>query len=291
MLKVLFIILISANTYAQTTINGVWAFNIANTQGTYFRHILENANNIQQKYIFTVENRPGAGGAIAAQSVHNRNNISILGTAAAFFVRPYLYSTNTYTFEQFKVAHVMAISPAALVTKNKDLNAILSQHTISIGTSGAGSLTHLMALKFKEYYPTKNIIIVNYKSSTESLQDIIGSHIDLTFEFLGDAEAKDVKILGTTGSIKIKNYPLLKDIGYPNQSNLVGIYLMLVKKDTPDNIITDIRNILIQTEKSQKVQELYALDYSHQPSIKDYSIWYRDTIKHWETITKGITVE
>jgi tripartite-type tricarboxylate transporter receptor subunit TctC len=291
MLKLLFILLISANTFAQTTINGVWAFNIANTQGTYFRHILENANNIQQKYNFTIENRPGAGGAIAAQTVNNRNNISILGTAAAFFVRPYLYSTNPYTFEQFKVLHVMAISPAALVTKHKDLNTILSQDNISIGTSGAGSLTHLMALKFKEYYPTKNIIIVSYKSSTESLQDILGGHIDLTFEFLGDAETKDVKIIGTTGTIKIKNYPLLKDMGYPNQSNLVGLYLMLVKKTVPDETVIEIRNILSQSEKYHKVQELYALDYVHQSVIKDYNVWYTETIKQWEIITKGVKVE
>jgi tripartite-type tricarboxylate transporter receptor subunit TctC len=291
MLKLLFILLISANTFAQTNVNGVWAFNIANTQGSYFRHILENANTIQKKYNFIVENKPGAGGAVAAQSVLSRNNISLLGTSTAFFIRPNLYSTTPYNYDQFKVLHLMNAASQALTSKTKDLQTIIKQNKITIGTAGTGSTQDLMSLKFKEYFPNKDIELIPYKSSTDAILAVLGEHIDLAYENLGDAESKGVKILGTTGTIKIKNYPLLKDIGYPNQSDLVGLYLILVKKDVSDENVIEIRNILLEAEKNYKVQELYALDYVHHPVIKDYNIWYRDTIKHWESITKGMKVE
>jgi tripartite-type tricarboxylate transporter receptor subunit TctC len=286
---------ISAVASAQQQVQGVWAFNIANIQGSYYRATLEEANRIQQKYQFVPEHKPGAGGSIGASYVLTQDRLALLGTAAAYFVRPYLYSNNSYKFEQFTPVHIMATSPAALVTKNKDLSEIIKQDKISIGTAGPGSMTHLMALKFKEYFPEKIVIIVNYKSSTEALQDVLGGHTDLTFEFLGDAESRNAKVLGVTGRNKIKSYPLLKDMGYPNQADLVGVYLILVPQNTKPDTVIELRNTFLQAEQSAKVQELYRLDYSAKPpNLKtpaDYDRWYSNTIKYYKEITAGQQVE
>lgn len=279
---------------AQERIPSVWAFNIANIQGTYYRATLEEANRIQKKYEFVAEHKPGAGGEIGALYVRGEK-IALLGTSSAYFIRPHLYQAK-YSFDQFKPVHVMALSPAALVTKNQDLKTILSKDKISIGTAGAGSTTHLMALKFKEYFPNKNVVIVSYKSSTEALQDVLGGHVDLTFEFLGDAEARGAKILGLTGRNRVKNYPLLKDMGYPNQADIVGYYLVLVRADIPQEQYREIQDILVKAEKSSRVQELYASDYSSKPTVplvtpNDYMRWYEQTIKTWARLTEGYRVE
>ena len=285
----------STISFAQQQVPSIWAFNIANIQGSYYRATLEEANTIQKKYQFIPEHKPGAGGSIGANYVLRQNQLTLLGTAAAYFVRPYLYSTSSYKFDQFTPVHVMATSPAALVTKNKELHEIIKQDKISIGTAGPGSLTHLMALKFKEYFPEKMVIIVNYKSSTEALQDVLGGHVDLTFEYLGDAESRNAKVLGVTGRNKIKSYPLLKDMGYPNQADLVGVYLILVPRDTKPDTVIELRNTFLQAEQSAKVQELYRLDYSAKPpNLKtpaDYDRWYNNTIKYYKEITAGQQVE
>lgn len=294
-LLTLLALLISTSTFATQPISSVWAFNIANLQGTYYRALLEEANNNQKKYQFIPEHKPGAGGSIAAIQVANNEKISLLGTAAAFFVRPYLYDNAGYTFDQFKPVYLIANSPVALTTKHKDLKTILSQSKISIGTAGPGSGTHLFALKFKENHPDKEILVVPYKSSTEALQDVLGEHIDLAYEFLGDAEAKGVKILGVTGTVKIKNYPLMKDIGYPNNSELVGVYHILVKKEVPDSVVRELRAIFNQAEKSAKFQELYKADYSFKPMLvsdKDYDNWYTGNVKTYRAlITKEMKLE
>lgn len=287
--KVLLVILLSISSiaFANQPVPSAWAFNIANVQGSYYRALLEQANKNQTKYQFIPEHKPGAGGSIAAAYVNTNERLTLLGTAAAFFVRPHLYDNAGYTFAQFKPVYLIANSPVALTTKNKDLNTILAQDKISIGTAGAGSGTHLYALKFKAQHPNKDILVVPYKSSTEALQDVLGGHIDLAYEFLGDAEAKGVKILGTTGTKKIKDYPLLKDIGYSDNSELIGVYHILVKKDVPDAIVRELREIFNEAEKSTKFQELYKSDLSFKPTLKtdkEYTDWYNNTIKTYRSL-------
>jgi len=294
-LLVALLVLVSTTVSAQQQVNSVWAFNIANTQGTYYRAILEEANRIQKKYNFVPEHKPGAGGSIGAGYVLAQDRLALLGTATAFFVRPNLYSTNNYRFDQFKPVHVMAFSPVALTTKNKTWKEILNQDSISIGTAGPGTGTHLYALKFKEYYPRKNIVIVPYKSSTEALQDVLGGHIDLTFEFLGDAEAKGARILGITGDKSIKNYELLKNIGYTDMAGLVGVYLILVRADTPDAQVEELRSIFVEAEKSARVQELYRSDYSSKQNNlntnAEYQRWYTNMQRYYKNITAGYQIE
>jgi tripartite-type tricarboxylate transporter receptor subunit TctC len=287
---------LAGTAFAQQQVPSIWAFNIANIQGSYYRALLDQANQDQKKYQFVPEHKPGAGGAIGAGHVLGQERLVLLGTAAAYFVRPYLYKDTPYNFDQFRPVHVMANSPAALVTKDKNLADILKQDRIAIGTAGAGSLTHLMALKFKEQLPNKDAaIIVAYKSSTEALQDVLGGHIDLTFEFLGDAEAKNAKVLGVTGRNKIKDYPLLKDMGYTGQADMVGVYLILVKKDVPADQVAELRKIFVDAEKSQRVQDLYKSDYSSKPvnlrTEADYQRWYKETIEYYRSVTAGQRVE
>ena len=244
-------------------------------------------NQNQNKYQFVPEHKPGAGGSIAAGYVLGQERMILLGTATAYFVRPYLYNNAGYTFDQFKPVYLIANSPVALTSRNKDLRTILAQDKISIGTAGPGSGTHLYALKFKAHHTNKEIVVVPYKSSTEALQDVLGGHIDLAYEFLGDAEAKGVKILGTTGTKKIKNYPMLKDMGYADNSEFVGIYHILVKKDVPDEVVRELRAIFDEAERSVKFQELYRSDYSFKPMLKtdkEYNEWYNNNIRAYRTL-------
>ena len=294
-----FMLFNSGFTFAQTNVRvpSIWSFSISNLQGTYYRALLEEANKQQTKYNFIAESKPGAGGSIGAAYVGSHEKLALLGTAAGFFVRPYLYTSSAgYTFDQFVPIHLMTVTPAALVTgQDKELDAILKKKHISIGTAGTGSLTELMALKFKESHPGLDIKILPYKSSTEAMQDVLGGHIDLTFEFLGDAEAKKSKILGVTGRNKIKDYPLLKDIGYLSQADLTGVFFILVKQNTPVAIQAEIQLILIEAEKSSRVQELYKSDYSTKISSlkphKDYQIWYAETIAKFKLLTTGLQVD
>jgi tripartite-type tricarboxylate transporter receptor subunit TctC len=188
----------------------------------------------------------------------------------------------------------MTIAPPALVTKNKSLKEILAKDRISIGTAGPGTGTHLNAIKFKESLPNKDIVIVPYKSSTEAVKDVMGEQIDLTFEYLGDAEAYGARILGVAGTAKIGNYPLLKDIGFPNQSDMVNSYFILANNSATPEQVLELRKLFTQAEKNKSVQELYAKDHSTKPTLRtqeDYVVWYNKNIRFWRDATSGQRVE
>lgn len=289
------IVMFVTNSFATEKVSSVWGFAVGSTQGTYFRAILEQANKEQTKYQFVFENKPGAGGAIASQYVNNHSDTAILAHSTAFFVRPYLYSDTQYKFEQFKLLFVMGISPAALVTKGKSLDQLLSQEKINIGTAGTGSTTHIMAEQFFKKWPNKNIQMVHYSNTNEAYKDVLGGHVDATFEFLGDVKAKGgTTIIGITGKNSIENLPLLKDIS-PDLEHIAGIFAVFVPVKMTQEKINELQYILLKAEKHESVQVLYKNDYATKDSYMktpgDLSAWYNTTIKQFEKYTRGINVK
>jgi tripartite-type tricarboxylate transporter receptor subunit TctC len=292
LLAVIFLLCTSTFVSAEN-INAIWSFNIANTQGTYFRLIMEESNKLQSKYQFIADSKPGAGGQISATYVADQKQLTLLGTTYAFFIRPNLYQV-PYKYDQFQIVHVMTVAPPALVTKNKTLKEILAKEKISIGTAGPGTGTHLNAIKFKESLPDKDIVVVPYKSSTDAVKDVMGGHIDLTFEYLGDAEAYGARILGVAGTAPVKNYALLKDIGFSNQTDMVNSYFILANSSATAEQVQELRKLFTRAEKNKSVQELYAKDHSTKPGLhtqEDYVVWYNKNIRFWRDATKGQRVE
>ncbi|MEN9389811.1 MAG: hypothetical protein RLY61_895 [Candidatus Parcubacteria bacterium] len=289
------LLLISSISFAQEKIYSVWGFAIGSTQGTYFRAILDEANKQQTKYEFVFENKPGAGGAIAAQHVKNHASNSILAHSTAFFVRPYLYADNPYKFDQFKPLFVMGISPAALVTKGKTLDQLLSQDKINIATAGTGSTTHIMAEQFFKRWPNKNIQMIHYTNTNEAYKDVLGGHVDATFEFLGDVKAKGgTTIIGLTGKSKIDGLPLLKDVS-PELEHIAGIFAVYVSKDMSADKMKELQQILLKAEKHESVQALYKSDYAtkdaYMQTPADLTQWYNSTVKQFEKYTNGIVIK
>lgn len=287
--------LLISSVYAQEKVSGVWGFAVGSTQGSYFRAILEQANKEQNKYFFIFENKPGAGGAISSQYVYNHNGTAILAHSAAFFARPFLYKETPYNFDQFKPLMVMGFSPAALVTKNKTLDQLLNQSKITIATSGTGSTTHIMAAKFFQNWPNKNIEMVHYSSSNEAYKDVLGGHVDATFEFMGDVKAKGgTTPLGLTGNASVENLPLLKTI-VPDMQHISGVFAIYVPKNMPNDKFLELQQILLKAEKHESVQRLYKIDYTAKEDYmqvpNDLTLWYNTTIKNFERFTKGINVK
>lgn len=293
-------LLISNLSFAQPSkISGVWGFAVGSTQGTYFRTILEQANKEQSKYEFRFEHKPGAGGSIASKYVHDQPvGTAILAHSAAFFVRPYLYPDTIYNFDQFQPLMVMGFAPAALVTKQKTLDQLLSQKKLTLATAGAGSSTHLMAEAFFKNFKDKDIIMVHFKDTNEAFINVMGGHVDATFEFLGDAKAKSTKdtmLVGLTGKTKHDGIPLLKDLGYKDMEHLSGIFAIYVPKQMPNEQVKELQAILLKAEKHESVQQLYKNDYTSKDAYMrnpaDLTEWYNSTIRQFKSLTSGIKVQ
>jgi tripartite-type tricarboxylate transporter receptor subunit TctC len=296
------VLLASVSSFAETIkVPGVWGFAVGSTQGTYYRAILEQANKEQNKYEFQFEHKPGAGGAIASRYVFDQQpKIAILAHSAAFYVRPNLYPDTPYSFDQFKPLMVMGFAPAALVTKQKTLDQLLSQKKISIATAGTGSSTHLMAetfIKGIKNAKDKDIAMVHFKDTNEAFMSVMGGHTDATFEFLGDAKAKatvDTTLLGITGKQRVENVDPLSKFGFKDMEDLSGIFAIYVPVATPNSVTKELQTILLKAEKTDKVQELYKKDYTSKDASmqtpSDLTNWYQTTVRQYKSLTKDIKV-
>ncbi len=279
-------------------IPGIWGFAIGSTQGNYFRAILEQANKNQEKYEFFFDHRPGAGGAIAGRTALDHRGPVLMAHSGAFFARPYLYPANPYRFDQFRPILVMGSAPAVLITKNKTLDQLLSQSRILLGTAGPGSSTHLMAETLKKYLPNSEVTMVHFKDTNEAYVNVLGGHIDATFEFLGDAKAKataDVSFVGVTGNQQVIGIEPLKNRGMADMQHVSGIFAIYVPLTMSASVYADIRDILLQAENSETVQTLYRRDFTYRDpvhqQVSGMQTWYDATVRRFKNLTASIKIE
>jgi len=139
-----------------------------------------------------VENRPGAGGNLAAAAVAKStpDGYTLLVSFSSHTINATLYPTLPYD----PVADFTAITMVARVTSllvgrsdlpAKDLKALIElarakPHTLTIGIGGIGSSLHLAGEKFKQMTDV-DLLNVPYKGTAPALTDLLGGQIDLMF--------------------------------------------------------------------------------------------------------------
>ena len=283
----------------------VWAFIPSSTQGVYIQEICRQANQQQDKYEFVFEAVQGAGGYIATRKVINDNKtdrLTILAQSSALFIRPFLYPTAAHSFDELKPVMVIAQSNAMLVSRGKTLQEVLNQKRITMATAGAGSTTHLFAESFARDVKMKNPNIVfemvHYKNSPEAYVSVMGGHVDMTFEFIGNVKSSatpETRFLGLTGTTKINNVPLLGDMGFKGTAQMSNIFTFSVGSNVSNERVQELQSILLRAEKAPSVQSLYKLDHATKETWltkpNDLTKWYNDTIENYESFTKGIKVQ
>lgn len=298
----LFVGLFATAAWANEAIKtpGVWGFAVGSTQGNYIRAMLEQANKDQKKYEFFFDHKPGAGGAIAGRHTLDQKGPAILAQSGAFFARPYLYpeTDKLYRLDQFRPILIMGSAPAVLMTKGKTLDQLLKQPRIILGTAGAGSSTHLMAETLKKYIKNSEVTMVHFKDTNEAYLNVMGGHIDATFEFFGDAKAKakpEVTFAGVTGGQRVENVEPLKNRGMPDMEHVSGIFAMYVPKDMPNDVYNEIRAILLKAEQAEAVQNLYRRDFTYRDpallSISALQSWYDTNVRRFQGLTAGIKIQ
>lgn len=276
----------------------VWPFAVGSTQGTYIRAIIDQANQDQKKYQFVFEHKPGAGGSIATKTVLDTSGPVLLAHTAAFYVRPNLYPETPYRFDQFRPILVMGTAPAVLMTRGKTFDQLLQQPRIVLGTAGAGSSSHLIAETLKKYIKGPEVTMVHFKDTNEAYLNVLGGHIDATFEFLGDAQSKatkEVVFAGLTGATSINNIPLLRDRGMPDMAQVNNIFAIYVPVSTNAETYKEFRDILLRAEKSEKVQQLYTRDFTYRDprllQTQNLQSWYDQNVTRFRQLTNGIQVQ
>jgi len=133
-----------------------------------------------------VENRPGAGGNLAAAAVAKSppDGYTLLVSFSSHTINATLYPTLPYDpVADFTPITMVARVPSLLVGRAnlsaKDLKALIElakakPHTLTIGIGGIGSSLHLAGEKFK-LMTGVDLLNVPYKGTAPALSDLLGA--------------------------------------------------------------------------------------------------------------------
>jgi tripartite-type tricarboxylate transporter receptor subunit TctC len=135
--------------------------------------------------------------------------------------------------KDFEPISVLAISASGIIVNPKvpakNLKEFVAyakanQNTISYGSAGVGTMTHLAGELFKHLIEAPKIVHVPYKGAGPSINDLVGgavqyATINVTGQLLQLHEAGKVRILAVTSADRLKgapNFPTAIEAGLPN---------------------------------------------------------------------------
>ncbi len=253
-----------------------------------------------------IENRPGAGGNIAARQIAKAepNGYAVLVTTSAFAVNPSLTANAGYAPEtEFKAAIVAATTPNILVASNslqasnlKDLVAAAKSEKLSYGMPGPGTTPHLSAERIFRSLAKVDVPPVPFTGAAPLLNALLGGHIPLaclamppTIELIKSGQIKALAVLSDKRVPSLPEVPTAIEQGYGDGEESTWIAL-LVPMATPMAVISklnaDVNGVLAETAIRQRLEQLGMLPLGG--SLDTSEAYVRSEIKKWGEVVRSL---
>lgn len=302
MKKLLAILLatLSLSVTAKENITIYYSWSPADVAANFHRQLANEANKLQDKYNFIFDSKPGAGGSIAANYIlANAEQTAILANSSAFFIRPNFFPNESHDITKFKELFPQCSAPIAVSSKKyKTWAEVPKDKPLSIGVTGLGVTTHLVASEVAKKYP--NMIIVPFKSGAEALVATMGGQTDFAVNFIGDSaqykEGKNrVYVLGITGTQTIEGIKTLTAHGFSKELELMNTPAQLiVSAKLSDTKFKEFREIFLTAGRTKEVRDAYKVDFcqsNNQMTDAETVKYYQDQIAFWKRISQGISLK
>ena len=223
---------------------------------------------------FVVENKGGAGGNIAAESVFHADpdGYTLMSSQPApLTTNVVLYKKLPFDPTQFEPVAIMSSAPNVLLVKNDFPAKTLAEFMtyvranpgkLNYASQGPGTTSHLTAELFNKVAGTK-LVHVPYKGTGPALIDIAAGHVDLIFMQLEAAiklhEGGKARILAVTTDKRIAalpNIPTMAEAGLKDFISDTWNAISAPPK-TPAPIIAKLNTAINEVLKMPEVQEQY----------------------------------
>jgi tripartite-type tricarboxylate transporter receptor subunit TctC len=258
-----------------------------------------------------VENRPGAGGVIASQTLVTSppDGYTLIVVASGHPTNSFLYPKMPYdTFKDFTPISLLASSPNILLVRAdspfKTLADMIAQArakpgSLSFAHSGTGTSTHLAGELLKSLAKI-DLNAIPYKGGAPVINDLLGGQVPMSFnngpESVGQLEAGTLRALAVTTASRASFLP-----NVPSMSETVPSYDtevwwgLLGPAGLPPEVLAKLSHDFVAALNTDAVKErlakLGAMPIGSSPQAFDAKI-HADYEK-WGPIIKaaGITAE
>jgi tripartite-type tricarboxylate transporter receptor subunit TctC len=252
-----------------------------------------------------VENRPGAGGNLAAAAVAKSlpDGYMLLVSFSSHTINATLYPTLPYDpVADFTPITVVARVPSLLVGRAnlsaKDLEALIElakakPHTLTIGIGGIGSSLHHAGEKFK-LMTGVDLLNVPYKGTAPALSDLLGGQIDLMFISLvtgaEQVRAGKLRAYGVTSMQRQPFFPEVPAIGEVvsgfESSAWFGVF---APANLPGVITERLNAVIVGALAEPKLREQLKNEGATAvgSSAKEFALFVREDIERWAPLVKS----
>lgn len=222
-----------------------------------------------------IENRGGAGGTIGMDLVAKAppDGYTLgLGSSGNMVMAPQLYPKIPYNMLKDLVpiatlamsAYVLAVNPTVPATNVAEFVKLAKskKHSLTYGTSGNGSTSHIAAELLRGAIGA-DFVHVPYKGTGPSLAAVVAGEIDMMVADFTPAkplaDARRLRLLAAVSSRRpssMPNLPTLAEAGVKVHP-VDGRYGIVAPAGTPREVITRLHGAILQALKSPEVQQRF----------------------------------
>lgn len=305
---------LSAFAQAIEQVKIMYGFPAGSAGDTVARRVAEKIAGTAYAKGAYVENKPGAGGRIAVETLKNSppdGSVLTLAPVSALSVYPYIYPKLVYKPEDVTpvsigaiMFHGLAVGPAvpAEVKTLKDFLAWAKANPAqaSYGSPGAGSMPHLLGalLGMRSGVELKH---VPYRGTVPSITDLVGGQIAAAMNPSGDylqyMKNGRVRVLATSGKKRspyLPDVPTFTELGYPDVTSeeWFGFY---APAKTPAATLASANAAINAALKDKSVIDSLALVglVAHGTTAQDMAADQKAEYERWGPLVKqiGFTAE
>ena len=256
-----------------------------------------------------VDNKPGGAAMVGADAVaksapdgNTLLAITMTHTVNATLFKgraPYDFQKDLKPVALLAGSPVLIVVPAASPIKDmKDLLAAAKTRPLNAGSSGNGSVPHLVLALFNESQKT-NIQHVPYKGGAPSLVDLIGGQLDVIFsnfpESIAHVKSGKLRALALASTAR---HPQAPDVPTTAEAGLGTLAVenwtaIMVAPATPDVIVNklaaEVGRIMASPEMEERAKtQGFRIDFR---GPKDFAPYVASEVERWAKVITSAKIQ
>ena len=290
--------------YPAKKVDFVVAFAAGGFADTLARYVAQKLND-KWKQPVVIENRPGAGGNLAARTVRSAepDGYTVLVTTTALAINPTMYKKLDFSVDELAAVAIPAASPETLAAHPSKaaggLKAFLAANKdreVTYGSAGAGSGSHLAAAYFFKEYAKTQALHVPFRGGNPAIQAAVGNQVDLIASSFGvtpqvvDGKLTGLAVASPERNPAMPNVPTYKESGFDFEAESWVGFFVPVKTDPA--VVAKLNAAINEVVSEQTGRDhLSKLGFRLVPrGVAESQSYLRSETGKWGTMVKAVGV-